>query len=182
MKIKILNGKKVKIRKLSRNDLKNVKKFQDHINSLISEEAKILMKKKKSLKEEREWLKGKIKDVGNHKEVFLVAECDNKIVGTTGIGLHKEREEHVGEFGIVIRQGYRGIGLGKYLMGEILKMAKRELKPRPKVIRLSVYPNNKPAINLYKKMGFKIVAKIPKQIQYKGKLLGETVMIKIIDK
>ena len=182
METKIFDGKKIKIRKLSKSDLKNAKKFKDHINLLIIEEAKILMKKKKSLKEEREWLKGKIKDVKNHKEVFLIAECDNKIVGTTGIGSRKEREEHVGEFGIVIRQGYRGIGLGKYLTGEIIKMAKKELKPKPKVIRLSVYPNNKPAINLYKKYGFKIVAKIPKQIQYKGKLLEETVMIKIIDK
>ena len=177
MGIKIFNGKKIKIRQLSKSDLRNAKKFQDFINSLIGEEAKILMKNNKTLKEERKWLEGKIKDIKSRKEVFLVAEGDNKIIGTIGIGLRRERENHVGEFGITIRKGYRGIGLGKHLMGEILKLAKKELKPKPKIIRLSVYSNNKPAIGLYKKMGFKKVAIIPKQIQYKGRLIDEVIML-----
>jgi ribosomal protein S18 acetylase RimI-like enzyme len=32
-------------------------------------------------------------------------------------------------------------------------------------------------MGLYKKVGFKEVARIPKQIQYKGKLLGEVIMV-----
>lgn len=177
MKAKIFGDKKITIKEISQKDLKNVKKFQDFINSLVEEEAKILMKKKNSLKEEKNWLKEKIKEVKGRREVFIVAECDSKIVGTTGIGLNKERRNHVADFGITIKQGYRGVGLGKYLMTEILKLAKRELKPAPKVFRLSVYPNNKPAINLYKKFGFKQVARIPKQIQYKGKLVDEVIML-----
>ena len=109
--------------------------------------------------------------------MFLAAEYDDKIIGTTGIDLDRWRKDHVGNFGITVRQGYRGIGLGKFLMAEILKLAKKELKPKPKIIRLSVYPNNKPAIALYKKFGFKIAANIPKQIQYKGKLINETIML-----
>jgi len=34
------------------------------------------------------------------------------------------------------------------------------------------------AQNLYKKFDFKKVAKIPKQLQYKGRLLDEIIMIK----
>jgi len=41
---------------------------------------------------------------------------------------------------------------------------------------LEVYVNNEPAIKLYKKMGFKRVARIPKHIQYKGKLIDEFIM------
>lgn len=63
-------------------------------------------------------------------------------------------------------------------MAEVLKLAKKELRPRPKIIKLSVYSKNKIAQNLYKKFGFKKVAKIPKQFQYKGKLLDEVIMIK----
>lgn len=37
MKTKIFNGKKIKIRKLSKKDLRNAKKFQDFINSLIGD-------------------------------------------------------------------------------------------------------------------------------------------------
>lgn len=122
--VKIFSGKKLKIREISEKDLKSVKNFQDFINSLVGEEAKILLNKKKTLKEEREWLKEKIKAIRARKKVFLVAQdFNNRIVGTTGINLGRGREEHIGNFGITIRAGYRGIGLGKYLMGEILKSA-----------------------------------------------------------
>ena len=47
-----------------------------------------------------------------------------------------------------------------------------------KCAKLEVFENNAPAIALYRKMGFEIVAKIPKQVQYKGKLIGEYIMIK----
>ena len=151
--------------------------FQDFINSLVMEEAKISLNKKVTTQEEKKTLKGFMEGVKNKTRIFLIAECDNKIVGITSIELGKWRKNHVGTLGIMIKQGYRGIGLGKYLMKEILKLSKRALKPKPKIISLSVYPGNKPAINLYRKTGFKEVARIPKQIQYKGKLLEEVIML-----
>jgi ribosomal protein S18 acetylase RimI-like enzyme len=45
------------------------------------------------------------------------------------------------------------MGLGECLMREILNLAEKELKPRPKIIRLSVFSTNKIAQNLYKKNG-----------------------------
>ena len=62
-------------------------------------------------------------------------------------------------------------------MQESIKMAKKELRPSPKVIMLSVYVNNIPAIKLYKKIGFKKAARIPKQVQYNGKLIDEFIML-----
>jgi len=46
MTTEIFNGKEITIRKLSKNDLGKVKKFQDFINSLIEEGAKIIFNKK----------------------------------------------------------------------------------------------------------------------------------------
>lgn len=112
-----------------------------------------------------------------HRRLLLVAEYNGLIVGTTGIDLGRGRGSHVGHFGITIRKSCRGVGLGKYLMGEILRMARKELKPPPKIIRLSVFPNNKPAIALYKKYGFKKVATIPNQFEHRGKLLDEIIML-----
>ncbi|MGB9598674.1 MAG: GNAT family N-acetyltransferase, partial [Minisyncoccales bacterium] len=166
MKIEIFNEKKIKIRKISQSDLKKVKEFQEYINSLIEEEAMISLKTKKSRKEERNWLKEKLKNIKKKKEVMLLAEDKGKIVGVAAIYLKTERQSHVGEFGISVRKEYRGIGLGKKLTKEILKLAKKELKPKLKIVRLSVFSTNKIAQNLYKKFGFKMVAKIPKQIQY----------------
>lgn len=121
--------------------------------------------------------KWRIKGNKKQKRVFLVAEENNKIVGTASIHLSPGRQEHIGNFGITIQKGYRGMGLGSYLMGEIIKLAKKELKPKPKIIRLSVFQTNKRAIRFYQKFGFKRVAEIPKQIKFKGKLVDEIIML-----
>lgn len=176
--LKKFNLENIKIRKISQSDLKRVREFQKYINSLIEEEAMILLKKKKGYKEEEKWLKEELKNVKNKKEIMLIAEDNNKIVGISAIKLREERQNHIGELGISIKKEYRGMGLGKKLMAKVLELARKELRPRPKIIRLSVLSENKIAQNLYKKFGFKIVAKIPKQIQYKGRLLDEIIMIK----
>ena len=177
MKIKIFDNKKIKIREISKGDLKNAKKFQDFINSLVEENAMVKLNKKQGLREETEWLKEKLKQIKGKKEVALIAESEDKIVGNTQIGLDWGRQSHIGDFGISIRKGYRDIGLGTYLAKEVIKLAKKELRPRPKIIRLSVYAANKPAIVFYKNLGFKKVAKIPKQGKIKGKLVAEIIML-----
>jgi len=131
-----------------------------------------------SLKEEKRWMEEQLRKIKNQKTVFLIAEDNDIVVGTTGIDLRIGRQSHVGEFGITIRKGYRGIGLGSYLADKIIKLAKKKLKPKPKIIRLNVFPTNKPAISLYRKFGFKKVAKIPKQISYLGKLIDEIIMLR----
>lgn len=175
---KTFNKKKITIGKLSKKDLRNVKEFQDFINSLIEENAQILFNKKFRLKEEKKWIEEKLKQIKDHKTILLVAKEGNKIIATTGIDLGFGRQSHVGNFGIAIKKGYRGIGLGSYLTAKVIKLAKKELKPKPKIIRLSVFSTNKPAISLYRKFNFKKVAKIPKQIQNKGKLIDEIIMLK----
>ena len=177
MGIKKFNNKEVIIRSLSQKDLKQVKKFQLFINSLIKEDVQIEINKKKSLKEELNWLKEYLEKIKKCKTVFLVAEYNNKIVGSTEITLNRGKSEHVGQLGIAIHKDYRGVSLGKCLMAEVIKLAKKQLKPEPKIIRLSVFSTNKPAISLYKKMGFKIVAKIPKQFIHKEKLIDEVIML-----
>jgi len=174
--MKIFKDKKIEIKELSEYNLKDANRFLDFINSLIKEEAQLLWKKKISLKEERVWLKGQLEEVKNKKKVYLVTEHNNVIVGSTEVGAGIERTDHMGVLHIAIRNGYRGMGLGKYLMESIIKLAKRRLKI--KIIRIFVFATNKPAIGLYKNCGFKIVARVPKQFQYKGKLVDEIIMMK----
>ncbi len=171
-----IQDKEINIRKLKPSDINQPEKFQKHINSFIPEDAMLLMKKKKNRKEEIDWLKGRIKEVKNHKTIYLIAESNNEIIGACHIALCRERKDHIGELGIAIKQGYRGFGLGKYLMQEVIKLAKTELKSSPKIIELGVYECNKPAIALYKKMGFKPVAKIPNRLQYKNNFITEIIM------
>lgn len=173
---KIFGGKKITIREFKKSDLKIANKFVDFFNSLVKEDVMIGTNKKITLKEELEYLRNSV-GRATHK-VSLLAECDGKIVGMTGIDQLTKRSTHIGQLGIMIRDGYRGVGLGKFLMKEIIVLAKKKIKPKLKMIRLFVYVNNEPAIKLYKKMGFKKIAKLPRHIQYRGKLIDEFVMIK----
>ncbi len=167
--------KEINIRSLSQKDLKQAKKFQVHINSLVQEQAKITLNKNQTLKQETDFFKNKLKEIKKNKSVFLIAEHNSRIIGTTGINLYSGRQEHVGELGIVIAKDYRGIGLGDFLMTEIIKLAKKELKI--KIIRLDVFSNNKPAKKLYQKQGFKKVATIPDQFEYQKKLINQEIML-----
>ncbi|MCX6720951.1 MAG: GNAT family N-acetyltransferase [Candidatus Staskawiczbacteria bacterium] len=171
-------GKKLIIESLGPKELKYAKEYTDFINSLIAENAKILMNRKQTVKEETEFVKGAIKKTKEKKKIYLIAKDGKKVVANTSFEVMAYKQNHIARFGIAIRNGYRGMGLGNYMMTEVMKLAKTRLKPTPKLFRLEVLENNKPAIALYKKMGFKIVAKLPKHIQDKGKLVAEYVMIK----
>jgi len=98
METKIFNDKKIRIRKISKEDLKNVKRFQDYINSLVEEKAMIKVNRRVSLNEEVEWLKEKLKSQKEHKEVNLVAEDKDKIIAIAHIRLDWGRQSHVADF------------------------------------------------------------------------------------
>jgi len=178
METKKFGDKKITVRELVSKDLKNSQKFQTLVNSLVEEDAMVSMNKKLTVKEERAFLEKVLKEQKNKRRVYLVAESDDKIIGTAGIELKEWRRNHIGSFGIIVKNGYRGLGLGERLMSEIISLAKKKLNPRPKMIQLEVVYNNSPAVGLYKKMGFKTVAKLPKQLQYKGKLVSTLIMIR----
>ncbi len=180
MKTKIFDGEKITIREFSKKDIGNIRKFQTYINSVIKEGALINLNKKLSLTQEKKFLEEQLKGMKSHRSIYLIAEANDMVVGTTQIFLNEGRGEHVGNFGIVIKKGYRGIGLGTYLMGEVIELAKKKLKPKPKILKLDVFPINKPAINLYKKYNFKKVASIPNQREFQGKLYDEIVMLRYL--
>ena len=180
METKKFGDKIITIRKPNKADLNKAKDFLVFINSLIAEDAKILVNKKLSLKEEKEYLEGLLLNLKKKTKVCLVAECENKIIASVSINSERWRRNHIGNFAVAIANGYRGLGLGKYLVEEIINLAKKDLKAKPKYIRLEAYINNKPALGLYKKMGFKVVGKVANQIQYKNKLISEVIMIKTL--
>lgn len=179
MEPKNFGDKKIIIREFETKHLKYVKKFLEFDNS-FNENDKWVWVKKLTVQQEKDFLNGVNKFCKEKRGVFVFAEHNNKIIGRAEIDLGREREQHVGDLGIKIKDGYRGIGLGAYLTAEIMRLAIEKLKPVLKCIRLETYSNNIPALNLYKKMGFKVYGKIPKQREYKGKLYNEVIMLKFI--
>ncbi|NBI31110.1 GNAT family N-acetyltransferase [Chengkuizengella marina] len=93
-------------------------------------------------------------DTVAEKNLFLVAEVQGKIVGFTRCeGNNLSRFRHKAEFGIGILKEYWGFGIGKILLENILLWAdSTEIQK----IYLSVVETNTNAIQLYKKVGFKV--------------------------
>lgn len=176
--IKKFGDNTITIRQLSPKDTNMAVKFKNFLNSLVKEDAMIYMNVKQTKQQEIEWLKGEIKKIKAKKEVCLIATSDGIVVANATVTLDSYRKSHIGDFAIGIRWGYRGFGLGTFLMERVLKLAKKELKPTPKIFRLGVLQGNKPASRLYTKLGFREVARIPKELEYKGKLIAEIIMTK----
>ncbi len=176
-----MEGKEIRIKKFSTQDKKRVKAFLDFNHYVTEEELMLAENRRRTPKEEERRLERILKATNRKEEALLFVEDEEKIVGTVKVSLRTGARSHVAEVSsLIIRKDYRRMGLGKRLMTEVIATAKKELKRKPKILRLSVFAVNEPAIKLYTKFGFNAVASIPKQLQYKKKMVDETIMIKII--
>ncbi len=81
---------------------------------------------------------------------------------------------HQCEFGIIVGQGFRNQGIGTYLMNSVIHLAKEKFKIE--LLHLQVYAEN-PAMNLYKRFGFKEFGRqnswIKEQDRYVGRVFME---------
>jgi len=98
----------------------------------------------------------------NWPESFLVAEVNGKIVGYIMCrvekhihGLRIVKKGHV--ISIAVEKEYRRRGIGEALM----RRAEEVLKNKVEYMFLEVRVSNMPAISLYKKLGYKIIRRIP---------------------
>jgi ribosomal protein S18 acetylase RimI-like enzyme len=98
---------------------------------------------KKSLETFRYYNKRNIKEAVQNHEVTIVSIIDDKVVGYG----HLDPEADNMWLGICVADDYVGMGLGKVLMGELLKNVGQN-------IVLTVDNNNIGAIKLYERFGF----------------------------
>lgn len=78
---------------------------------------------------------------------------DGEPCGIATLYLHPYRNlAHQCEFGIVVGTGYRNMGIGSYLMANIIHTAKEKFKIE--TLHLQANGNN-PAVRLYERFGFK---------------------------
>jgi ribosomal protein S18 acetylase RimI-like enzyme len=142
------NGEVFIFRVPRQNDEKACLEF---INELIDEGAPIALDRKITLREERMWLKRQIWEIREKRLIMLIAERNGEIVAICEARRKTGRIRHVADFGISVRKKCRGMGVGEAIAGEVLMRAKRA---GIKIVRLCVFERNKPAINLYRKLGF----------------------------
>jgi RimJ/RimL family protein N-acetyltransferase len=171
VKVALKDGKVILVRSPKMGDLK---KLLDFINSFVDEDAKILVNKKLTLKEEKDWLKTTLENIRSGNEHLVVALYNNQVIANVYVRKGRYRQSHVAEYGIAIRKEYRNKGLGRILSEIILDIARKDRKI--KIVELGVFRNNKPAIHLYKRLGFKKAAVLKKRLRYKSGYIDDIVM------
>lgn len=127
-----------------------------------------------TLAEEREFLSEMIRGL-RRKETVSVAAFDGKrLVGHCNIKRRMRSDVmHAGTLGIVVLDGYRGVGLGERLMSEALLQA-RQIGVW--LVQLTLFENNAAAAGLYRKVGFRKAGVIPDKIVRNGRHLDEVIM------
>ena len=90
--------------------------------------------------------------------IMLLAKCDDKIIGCASLSRLPRRMKHRGDFAISVAKEYWNKGIGSQLLNNIIAFAKEN---KFEIIDLQVRSDNKSAIYLYEKYGFKKIGEHP---------------------
>lgn len=164
------DGRTVILRTPKISDLNDLLKY---INSLVDEDAMILLDKKMNKKDEKKWLMNEIKTIKEGPLITFVAEIDYHAIGMVNLSIGKYKESHLGTIGMGIVNGYRDLGLGRIMLNKIIKEAK---KRKLKLLHIAAFSKNHRALHLYRSIGFKDVGIFPKRIRYKNGYDDEVIM------
>jgi L-amino acid N-acyltransferase YncA len=152
--------------------------FLEIINSLVDEGADILRTERVSKEEEIDFLSKVLSRLEKGEMFYLVAEADGKVVAVSEISKRGGYEKHVGVIGIAIRKGFRDLGIGTEIMKTLVEEAQ---KMGLKVLTLSAFATNKPAIHVYEKVGFVQTGTILKKRFKEGKYIDEIIMTRLME-
>ena len=148
------------------------------INSLVDEKAEIARTDKVTREDEVEWLPKVLASLEKDELFFLVAEVDRKVVASSDIHILSGNEKHVGVLGIVLKSGFRDLGIGTEMMKTLVEQA---MALGLKVLTLQAFATNKRAVHVYEKVGFVQTGRVPKKHFKDGQYVDEVIMTKLIE-
>jgi RimJ/RimL family protein N-acetyltransferase len=149
--------------------------YLNFINSLVEEKAMIMMNEKQTRDTEIAWMARLLSAVERDKIVAVVAEVDARLVGSCEITPREGYMAHLGSLGISLLDGYRDVGIGREMMLEVERQAKRL---GVEVVELGVFEENKRAIHVYEKVGYEVTGRVPDAVKWDGKYMDNIVMTK----
>ncbi len=124
------------------------------------------------------WIKG------HHEHpchLLLIAAYEEKIIGLLDFqNYQRERNQHVGRFGMSVHAKWRQRGVGMALLTTLLEWARGN--PLIEKVTLAVFSTNVPALQLYKKVGFKEEGRRLREYQLsKGTYIDDILMYNFIN-
>ena len=115
----------------------------------------------------------KVKDSHEGRDIRFVAKINGEIIAHVKYEKRKGIHSHiVSVTSLIVSKSHRRKGIAEELMNFSLK----KLPKGTKIITLAVDSKNKPAINLYKKLGFKRYGLLKKASLIKGKYVDNYMM------
>ncbi|MEM3700911.1 MAG: GNAT family N-acetyltransferase [Candidatus Bathyarchaeia archaeon] len=169
------DGRRVVLRTPKWEDLDDLLEL---INSLVDEGAEIIRNAKVSREEEIDWLSRTLASLEKGEIFFLVAEVEGKVIASSDIRPLRGFERHVGVLGIIVKSGFRDVGIGTEMMKTLVEQAS---KMGLKVLTLSAFASNKRAIHVYEKVGFVQTGVIPRKHFKDGRYIDEIIMTKLLE-
>jgi RimJ/RimL family protein N-acetyltransferase len=157
------------------NDKEDIREFQRFINTLTREGTYLLVDKPVTLKEEKQWLQTQIQAQRKGKQIYLKALVNGRLIGDCFAKPGFSRNRGNVNLGIAIAKNWRGKGIGRFLLEELI--FRSEQKWHPKNIYLHVVSFNKKARQLYESLGFRIIARLPQWFEYYTTYLDEYILI-----
>lgn len=132
---------------------------------LVSEPEEIRL----TLEQEENFIESKQK---SEKELLLVATLDGKHIGNCSLCSMgtKQRYKHRCSVAIALYKEYCGLGIGRQMMSTVLEQAKHCGYEQAE---LEVIVDNKPAIALYKSLGFEIYGTMKNNMKYNDGTYGD---------
>ena len=167
-------GREVILRAPRWSDLDDMLEF---INSLVDENADIIVDTKYTREGEVNWLAGRLSALENDRVVMVAAEVDGRFVGQAAVGPKMGRSKHVGVLGISLKAGFRDAGIGTELMREVEGQAPRL---GIETITLNLFASNAQGRHLYEKMGYAEVGRVPRGILRTGEYIDDVIMAKML--
>ena len=105
--------------------------------------------------------------------IQLLAKVNGEIIGTASLNRKRDRMGHRAEFGISLKKAWWGCGAAAVLARGVLAFARESGAEQ---VNLEVRSDNKRAIALYKKLGFRKLCTFPGFFKIKGELVDFDLM------
>lgn len=124
-----------------------------------------------SLEAEQDYLRSQCESADN---VQYLAKMDGEIIGTASLNRKPWRMSHRGEFGISLKKAWWGCGAASALAEGVLAFAR---EAGVQQVNLEVRSDNKRAIALYERLGFRKLCTFPDFFNINGELIDFDFMI-----
>jgi ribosomal protein S18 acetylase RimI-like enzyme len=153
-----------------------------YINTLSREKTYIRFQGEEiSLEDEKHYLDGQLEKISKHESVELLGFVKGELIGIAGVDMKDRIERHVGVLGISVAKGFRGEGIGSFLMALVIDEAIKRLS-KLEIFSLCVFSNNLEAIRLYEQFGFFEYGKLPQGFKLDSGYVDRILMYKPVTK